>query len=149
MASAKFAHAQAMAKRRRRRRRSASGFTLIEVLVALGILALSASAVFAAISNGLRDVRQADAGARAGLLARSLLARVGADIPLREGETEGQFAQGVRWRLRLLPFGDAGDRRLWPVAAYTVRAEVSWRDAGQMRSITIETLHLGPKVPEK
>jgi general secretion pathway protein I len=137
------------AQARARRRRAAAGFTLVEVLVALGILALSGSAIFAAISNGLGDVREADTRARAALLAQSLLARVGVDIPLREGETEGRFTDDIRWHLRLLRFGNAADRRVWPIAAYEVTAEASWRDAAQTRSVVIETLRLGPKEPQR
>src|ERR1700688_3027023 len=114
-------------RRRRGRRRSGAGFTLIEVVVALGILAFSASIIFGAIAGGLWSVRQADATAHAGLLAQSLLARVGSDLPLRAGETEGQLPQGFAWHVRLQPVGDAGDRAQWPISAYAVTVEILWR----------------------
>src|SRR4051794_20031968 len=77
-------------KRRPRRARADSGFTLIEVVVALAILALSLSVVFAAMSNGTLRVSQADAATKAGSLVQSLLARAGAEGPLREGRADGQ-----------------------------------------------------------
>jgi general secretion pathway protein I len=132
-------------KRRRSRRRSGAGFTLIEVVVALGILAFSASIIFGAIAGGLWSVRQANARAHAGLLAQSLLARIGGDLPLRAGETEGQFPQGFAWHVRLQPFGDAGDRAQWPISAYAVTVEILWRDGAETRSLVIETLRLGRK----
>ena len=77
---------------------------MIEVVVALGILALSLSVIFGVISNGIRQLRQADGGAQAGLLAQSVLARAGADLPLREGQASGQFPGGFDWRLALQRF---------------------------------------------
>src|SRR5262249_19201795 len=82
-----------------------SGFTLVEVVVALGILALSLSVMFGALSSGIWHVRQADASARAGLLVQSLLARIGTEVPLQEGETSGQFSDGFAWKLSLQRFG--------------------------------------------
>jgi prepilin-type N-terminal cleavage/methylation domain-containing protein len=127
------------------RRRNDDGFTLLEVIVALAILAFSSSIVFGVISNGLWRTRQAETGAQADLLVQSLLAKVGAEIPLREGQATGQFA-GFGWRLRIERFGDATDRQQWPLSAYTVMAEVMWHDASEeKRSVTVKTLRLGPR----
>lgn len=139
------ARSSAPRRARRRNRRGRHGFTLVEVVVALGILALSASVIFGSIGNGLWSVREANGLARAGLLAQSLLARIGADLPLRTGETEGQFPQGFAWRVSLQPFGEANDRAQWPIGAYAVTVEILWRDGGETRSLVIKTLRLGRK----
>jgi general secretion pathway protein I len=126
-------------------RRNDDGFTLLEVIVALAILAFSSSVVFEVISNGIWRTRQAETGAQADLLVQSLLAEVGAEIPLREGQATGQFAGGFGWRLRIERFGDATDRQQWPLSAYTVMAEVLWDDASEKRSVTVKTLRLGAR----
>ncbi|HLH91731.1 MAG TPA: prepilin-type N-terminal cleavage/methylation domain-containing protein [Xanthobacteraceae bacterium] len=130
-------------KTRRRNRRSSGGFTLVEVVVALAILALSGSVIFGAIGNALWSVREANSTARAGLLAQSLLARIGADLPLRTGETAGEFPQGFSWRVNLQPYGDANDRAQWPIGAYAVTVEILWRDGAGTHSLVVKTLRLG------
>jgi general secretion pathway protein I len=129
----------------RNRRRHSAGFTLIEIVVALAILALSAAVMLNQISNGIAQASRADGISEAGMLAQSLLARVGTELPLRQGEFTGQFASRYRWELRVTPSGDANDLREMPVGAYDVVAEVFWSDGIQERSIALRTLRIGPK----
>ena len=114
-------------------------------MVALAILALSLSVVFAAMSNGTWRVSQADAAARAGTLAQSVLARAGVEVPLREGHADGRSPDGLDWTLQVQRFGDAVDRAQWPLAAYVVTAEVFWDEASTRRSVALSTIRLGPK----
>lgn len=122
-----------------------AGFTLPEIVVALAILALSLSPLFGLLSDALRRTGQAEAMAEAGSLAQSLLARVGTELPILPGTTTGEFANGIRWRLQMDPYGDAGDRGAWPVAAYTISAEIAWADGVHERSVALSTLRLAPK----
>jgi general secretion pathway protein I len=121
-----------------------SGFTLVEVVIALGILAFSLSVMFGIMSDGIWRVRQADAGARAVLLAQSVLARIGADVPLRQGQTAGQFSGGFGWQLQIQAFGDPIDLPQRALSAYTVTAEVFWQDVSERRSVAIRALRIGP-----
>ena len=122
-----------------------AGLTLPEVIVALVIVALSLSGVFAALSDGLRRTGQAEATAEAVSLAQSLLARIGPEIPIQPGGTAGDLAHGFRWRLLIEPYGDASDQRAWPVTAYIVSAEISWGGGAQEQSTTLSTLRLAAK----
>jgi general secretion pathway protein I len=122
-----------------------SGFTLPEVIVALAVAALALSGLFDLVSEGLNRTGQAEAMAEAGSLAQSLLARPGSELPIAPGTTTGEFSNGYRWRLQVAPYGDAGDQRAWPVAAYTVSAEISWGTVPQQRSLLLSTLRLAPK----
>jgi general secretion pathway protein I len=143
---AKADHGESERKRSATRRpRPDAGFTLVEVVVALAILALSLSVVFTAMSNGTWRVGQADAAAKAGSLVQSVLARAGAELPLREGRAEGQLPDGFAWTLQVQRFGDAADRAQWPLAAYVVTAEVFWDEASTRRSVALSTIRLGAK----
>jgi hypothetical protein len=93
----------------------------------------------------MRQTGRAETVAEAGSLAQSLLAKIGAELPLRDGQIDGQSDHGFRWRVQIVPYGDGTDRREWPVAAHQVLAEVLWSDGLQERSLVLTTLRLGPK----
>jgi general secretion pathway protein I len=123
-----------------------SGFTLVEVIVALAVAALALSSFFDVVAEGLNRTGQAEAMAEAGSLAQSLLARVGSELPIGPGTTNGEFSNGYRWRLQVVPYEEAGDQRAWPVAAYSVSAEITWGAGEQRHSFfLLNTLRLAPK----
>jgi general secretion pathway protein I len=122
--------------------RKAAGFTLIEVVVALAILAISFGILLRLFSNNLRRTSQTEAEVIASSLGRSLLARVGTDGAIADGETSGVFTNGFRWHLRITPYGDAQDWVAWSMSAHQVLAQVTWSDSNQRRSVSFETLRL-------
>jgi general secretion pathway protein I len=131
---AAFAHPTCPTSRR-------AGFTLVEIIVALAILALSLNAILPAISDALWRTSEAEAQAEAASLARSLLAQAGSAVPLNNGAATGRFENGFRWRLQVTPYGGADQGAA--VRAYKVVAEVSWDDARSERSVALTTLRLG------
>jgi general secretion pathway protein I len=122
---------------------SKAGFALVEVLVALAILALALTVLVSVLADGTGRAGHAEKQARALLHAQSLLAAVGAEVALQQGRTSGRFEDGSRWHLTIEAHGDAADRRAWPVGAYRVSVEVAWVHAGQERSLVLTTLRLG------
>ncbi len=126
-----------------------TGFTLVEVIVAIAILSASLGALLAAISQGLRQTSEAERMGEAGLLAQSLLAEAGTSLSLREGENTGQFTNGYAWKLSTRRYGEAAEREAWPVTAYIVSAEVTWNSGRAKRSFELNTLRLGPKEPRR
>jgi general secretion pathway protein I len=109
-----------------RRRRAERGFTLVEALAAIVVLALSLSALLSAHDTGLRGVSSIDEHMRARLLAQSLLAEWSQDRVARapgEGRS-GHFA----WRVSMAPYaGAGGDTR----AAGRDAAQDATRGAGR------------------
>jgi general secretion pathway protein I len=125
------------------------GFTLIEVIVALAILSIGLSVLLGLISGGLLQTASAERIAEAGSLAQSLMAEVGADLPIKPGEREGQFSSGYRWRLKMLQYGDAKEQEEWPVGLYVISTEINWEDGARQRSLELTTLRVGPRAARK
>lgn len=120
------------------------GFTLVEVVVALAVLALSLGTVLPLFSHGLGAMERAQERARAALAAQSLLARVGGDIPLAPGEYQGLDEEG-RWHLAITPLGEDADPSLpvrsWTLMPLRVTAEVVRGDA----VVRLVTLRAAPR----
>jgi len=123
-----------------------AGFTLVEVIVALAILALGLSVLLESISGSLRRTATAARMAEAGALAQSLLAEVGTDRAIKPEDTSGEFPNGYRWHLKMQPYGEANEREEWPVGAYQISTEVEWEEGASRRSYALTTLRLGSKV---
>ena len=116
-----------------------AGFTLIEVLVALAILAITFGFAFRAFSGGTYLLDRNGYEQRAILRAQSELARIGHDIPLQDGETDGRAADGFAWKVAITPYGLAAGGLL----AHQVAVEVGWREGREERRILLQTIRLG------
>jgi general secretion pathway protein I len=113
--------------------RNERGFTLIETLVALAILAVTLVALYEAMGTGFRTFDKAADLEEAVLIARSQLDRVVAlrRIPEQRQGTAGAFT----WRIQVQPAKD-------PQAALQLRAlslQVAWPGG---RGVAIERLVL-------
>lgn len=126
-------------------KRASGGFSLLEVLVAFVILALTLSVVMQIFSGGLRNAALADDYSRAVLLAESRLAELSVQ-PL-EGEARGEFDEKYRWRSTIRPWVDdagAGAQPL-PVRLMEIEVRVAWgEEGGGSREIGLSTLQLAP-----
>lgn len=122
-----------------------SGFTLIEVLVALAILGISLAVLMHVFSESLHRSRESQAEMTASTLAQSLLADVGHSVPLRPGDTKGELPNGYSWQLHIAPYGSDEDRQSWQMGALAISASVNWNDGGQTHSMTLTTLRVAPK----
>lgn len=122
-----------------------AGFTLVEVIVALAILALGIGGLISMISRSLQQTAAAARATEASSLAQSVLARLGTELPIKMEEQTGEFPNGYRWTLRTSPYGDLKEREEWPIGAYMVSTEVGWIEGGQRRAYVLDTLRLGPK----
>jgi general secretion pathway protein I len=131
--------------RSRKRARGDDGFTLVEVIVAIAILSVGLSVTLGMTSGSVRQLGKAKKVAEAGALAQSLLARVGTELHVKEGESNGQFPNGYAWRLKISKYGDAAERERWPVGAYVVSAQIEWEDHEEKRDFALTTLRLGAK----
>jgi hypothetical protein len=110
------------------------------VVIAFAILAVVVAAVLQGVGGGLRAAGRAEDRVAALLAARSLLDRVGADIPVRPGTLSGAAGEGA-WTIRIRPWRGAPPGAAAPVALYEV--EVSVADRARL-PLVLTTLRLGP-----
>ena len=123
------------------------GYTLIEVVVAFGLLALALTLLLGTLTNSTREVRwSADAG-RAAMLSQTVLDRVEMDGPLQEGERDGQFDDGrYRWQLAVHRYDAGAGRPSDPNAPVLLALDLTmrWGDGGPRETLQLHSLRLVP-----
>jgi general secretion pathway protein I len=119
----------------------AEGFTLIEVLVALAVLAVAMGFAFRAYSGALLWVNRGEREQGALVVAETILERVGRDIDLREGSRDGTTDDGFAWQLRLSPYA-ASTGQPAVVRGIVVDVTVSWTEERLPRALHLSTLRL-------
>lgn len=122
------------------------GFTLMEVLVAFTIFAVTFTAVLQILSTSTRNDEVAEQYGLAVSHAESLLARAGIETSLAAGETSGDLGAGMQWRQVVTPYREQAES--WPtedttVFPYRVEVTISWGEGRRARSLTLSTLRLG------
>jgi general secretion pathway protein I len=88
---------------KRHRTSGNQGFTLIEVLVALTVVAITLSAIGSLVATTIRGVRSVGGHLALTETARSILAGMPGRNELAPGNFSGAVA-GHRWRVDVLPF---------------------------------------------
>lgn len=87
-----------------KRQDRAAGFTLLETLVAMALLGIVLSSVFAVIGNGLRRAQQDEDRLLLALFAHNLLVRSRLDLRPAEGTIQGTTEDGLAWRIESAPY---------------------------------------------
>lgn len=119
-----------------------SGFTLIEVLVALAIAGMGLAALLVAVNQGLGSVGSADQYIEAIRRAQSRIAAFGTEMPVAEGDWSGNDGGGFNWRTQahVLPGADSKA----PMVPYGVDVTIGWQSNGQQRTVSLHSQRLGP-----
>jgi len=125
----------------RRLNSDSSGFTLLETLTALTILAISMVALFDAHVRGLSAAGTAESYAQARIFAQALLTDTVSDwkgaLVNRDGR-EGRYT----WAIEVAPvsevWAELASKETWRLNH--VRVTVAW---GQNRRVVLDTLKLG------
>jgi general secretion pathway protein I len=127
----RFRHHPRLADRQR-------GFSLLEVLVAFTLLAITFGVVMQALSSNSRGLILAGEHSRAALLAESKLAEAGVLYPLQAGNLEGDLDDGYHWRLSMSEYPE--ETGYLKERAFVVTAEVSWGLSGKSRHYVLSSL---------
>jgi prepilin-type N-terminal cleavage/methylation domain-containing protein len=138
--------------RRRSNRSAESGFTLIEVVVALALLGLVLGVLTESLHTGMTSASRAAAIQPPLALAEAKLAAAGVTEPLIGGVVKGEDARGIGWQVAVEEYrddafdGPSSDTPGVP-KLYRVRVTVSWTQGGGPRSLSLESLRLGRATP--
>lgn len=123
------------------------GYTLIEVIVAFGVLALGLTLLLGTLSGATRQVRHADVAGRAALHAQSLLDQAGVGEVLQPGQRDGELEDGFyRWTLEVAPYREPGAPPPQPEALaepqlLRLLLTVQWGESPRER-LQVDTLRL-------
>lgn len=125
------------------------GFSLLEVLVAFIILALSLGALMRIFSGGLGNIGLAERYSKAVAIAESELAAIGVESPLVEGERSGEVEPDFKWKT-LVQRAEEGTQRLEAtnslVSLYQIEVSVNWdKSAEKKRGLRFVTLRAAAK----
>ena len=118
------------------------GFSLLEVLVAVTIIGIGFSLVFAGMSGSLRGLERAEVNDRRVELARYKLAEL--DLIKRiapNDSANGVFDDGTRWTLKTSPFIAPVEVGPQPNSASVVRVDLTleWMGRNGMQKRVIQT----------
>lgn len=108
------------------------GFTLLELLMAMALLAVTLGLLLGASVRSAKQLSDAEAQNHAVLFAENLLDDLGYGQPLKPGRFEGVFADSrYRWQLRI-ERAEAEDTgvatRDAPMALYRIELLVLWKN---------------------
>ena len=129
------------------------GFSLLEILVAFSILAISLGILLNIFSEGANTAVMADEYTTATQIADSLLARTGVESPLTAAQYTGLENDKFQWTVTVEPYHlvvDEVDTSAIPATLYMVTVSVYWGVAGERtsageRRLVLATLKLAGK----
>lgn len=121
-----------------------NGITLIEVMVAFVILALSVTVLLRIFSGGLSNTIISQQYVDAVILAESQMAQVGAINEIVPSVESGKHGDLYTWKARIEPYMPwlDYDEEIMLVSAYVVDVEVSWVEKGKERRIYLSSIKL-------
>jgi len=126
---------------------STTGFTLIEIVVALAILGIGLTVIIELFSGGLRLGRTSEEYTRAMGYARMKMEEIISKRNIEEGTDEGDFDKTFRWRVDVkkidLPPVDKNPDLKPPVYLFQVKVNILWKSGSKERSASLETYKTG------
>jgi len=119
------------------------GFTLIEVVVAMAILAVALTVIIELFSGGLRLARTSAEYTKAINYARVKMEEIAVKQTLEEGTQEGEFDHTFRWQVEtkkvdVLPI-QKGIDFMPPTELFQVKVNVLWKSGLREKSTRLET----------
>lgn len=125
------------------------GFSLLEILIAFAILAISLTILIKIFSTGVSTAMLAQDYTNAVQLAEGLMAKVGTELPLQVGVTEGSSYESYHWTIRIVPYLPNIDYNPKTLSAelFKVSVQVMWDDDFfRQRQFELVSLKLANKV---
>lgn len=122
------------------------GLTLLELLVAFAIMAMSLGLLYRILGGSASSAVQIERTQRAVVLAQSLLAL--RDTVPEGGWQEAGESAGYQWRIQSAPYPTEYTGPNIP-PLYEVGISIAWSDGDRQRSLDLTTLRPQRKPPEQ
>lgn len=133
-------------------RQGSRGFTLLEVMLAFVIFAISFATVLEIMAGSMRSVTRASDDTEVALLAQSLMDLVGTEILIEEGEYGGTSMDRYQWRMDLSLYDTGGETgegqmstqelaELSGIELYRVDLYIDWDTGRRQRELHFSTIH--------
>ncbi len=113
------------------------GFSLLELLVAFSIMAMSLGLIYKAMGAGVRNVGDLTLHQQASMLAESLLNS--RDSVTDQGWNEGGEYAPFTWRINSQPFASVTNAPEAP-PLHQIQIVISWPDGVRPKQLEIQTL---------
>lgn len=125
-----------------------TGFTLLEILLAVAILGIALTVIMQQFSAGLRIGRVSKTYTIATIYAKQKLEELQVEEEMRESEESGSFEDGYYYRVSITPYedyleeedDDEGLFDLLPLEMYRLESVVWWNEGEKEKSVTLATL---------
>ena len=88
-------------------RKNNGGFTLLEVLLAFVVFALSFATVLEILSGSMRNTVRAREYTEVALIAQSVMDQLGLEIPVEQGTTVSGESGDYEWEVSINSFGES------------------------------------------
>ncbi len=129
-------------------RRTSAGFTLLEVMLAFVIFAISFATVLEIMGGSMRSVSRASDDTEVALLAQSVMDLVGTEIPVEEGQYDGSSMERYNWRLDIFLYEVNGEQdlatpelvELSGIELYWIDLNISWQSGRRERDMHFSTI---------
>jgi general secretion pathway protein I len=122
------------------------GFSLLEILIAFSILAISLGILLKIFSAGINTAVVAEDYTAAVQIAESLMAKTGLESPLQAGEDSGTENEKYEWQVLVTPYlfnPDNLDEMTITTTLFKVKVVVNWDiEKTKRRQIKLTTLKL-------
>jgi general secretion pathway protein I len=126
---------------RLRFRLSNGGFTLLETLVAISVLAISFTIILQLFSGGLKSSKVSDEYTRGIFHAREKVEEVLLSKKLSEGDLEGEFEDRFRWKTKIVKIGpEEKEAALLPFENFSITVIVAWSEGHKEKQIQLTTM---------
>ena len=137
---------------------NSSGFTLIEILVAVSILGISLVVVLQLFSSALKSVRVSDEYTKGIFYANEKMEELLLKESLTSGVLEGEFDDVYRWRVEITRMEQPEEEASkLPFDTFQITVDVAWGgDSGKGKQFQLSTMKVvrkeesvEPKAPEE
>lgn len=124
--------------------RKVTGISLVEVLVAFVILAMSVTVLLRIFSSGTKNIVISQQYVDAVQIAESQLAIIGVENELLPGTDAGVSGVRYNWQTIVEPYSfyEEEEKEIYPVSAFRIMVEVSWLERGLTRRIELSSIKL-------